>query len=279
MASLPPAGCARAVRHERRPSSDAEALFVGVAEPDAGPFADTDWDRFQIGAESPTASYRESVTRRELRSLLAEQYAHVHYGDGVTDEGFVCTDGVLPFDDVPDGSVGAVSIRWSRRSLTPLTDLFDVASVACLTDAPVPIETAEQFAIYQILGRSVAVSARLAGIEGVRFLGDATLAVARRSVGHPPFIHHIERVDTDEYRVSIELETDEHDVLGQITNSRLEKAADYYRLSGSRERVGELLSAAELADLVASDGILRFDWCPESDRSPTPPALDDLLPE
>ncbi|MFW5939343.1 MAG: hypothetical protein ACOCSD_02975 [Halolamina sp.] len=279
VASLPPAACDRGCRHERRPSSDAEALFVGVAEPADGPFAEADWERFQIGPGSPGATYRPSVTRAELRSLLAEPYAHVHYGDGITEEGFVCTDGVLPFEDLPAGTVGALTVQWSDRSLEPLTALFDVASVVCLTDDRLGIEAAEEFAVYQFLGRSVAASARLAGVEGVRFLGDAMLAVARRSVGHPPFTHWIERIDDDEYRVAVDLETDEQDVLGQITNSRIEKAADRYRLSGTRERIDEPLSSAELSEIVAADGILRFDWCPESDRSPTPAALDELLSE
>ena len=276
-AALPPTGRERAATHKRRPSGDASVLFVGWERPEPDPFADTDWERFELGG-TPTATYCRSVTRAELRSLLTEQYAHVHYGGRLTEAGFVCDDGVLGFDALPAGSVGAISLQWNRRSLEPLTGLFDVATVVCATAESLPLESARELAAYLVVGRSAATSARLAALDGVRFLGDATLSVARRPTGHAPLVHRIERSGPDQYRDVVTLDSDEAHTLGNVLRTRFGHGSNHNHLSGTEE-VNEPISAAELAEIVASDAIVRFDWRPASADPPTPSTLDDLLPE
>jgi len=279
VASLPPGGRERGSEHERQSSDGVSVLFVGWDSPEPDQFTAADWDRFELGEDSPSAVYRASVTRAELRTHLTEPYAHIHYGNRVTEEGFVCSDGVLAFESLPDGTVGSLSLNWRQSSLNPLTALFDVASVAYLTDDALPLETAQALAVYLVVGKSVATSARLAGVEDVRFLGDATLSVARRPVGHSPFVCRLERVGTNEYRLSAELDTDEHDALGQVARTRFDKSPDCDQLSGTREVVPEPLSRAELANVLTSDSILRFEWCTTDDEGPSPPPLEELLSE
>lgn len=278
-AALPPAARERANAHERQPSDGASVLVVGWEPPDSDAFAATDWDRFELGDSDPSATYRPSVTRDELRTLLAEPYAHVHYGNRVSEDGFVCSDGVLAFDDFPASTVGSLSFQWRRSSIAPLAGVLDAASVATLTDESLPLETVQQFAVYLIVGRSVATSARLAGIEGVRFLGDATLAAVRRPIGHSPFIYHIEQVGPDEYRLAGQFDTDETDTLGEIAQSRFDASADHYQLAGTQETIPETYTEDELADIVTKDIIPRFEGDEESGGHPAPQSLTDLLPE
>lgn len=277
VAALPPAARERAAAHERRTADGASVLFVGFDRPANDRFAGVDWERFDVD-DAPTAEYRPSVTRDELRALLREPYAHVHYGSGVTGSGFVCADGVLAFDDLPEGSVGSVAFQWGRPSTAPLTGLHDAVSVACLTDESLSPEAAQALAIYLALGRSVATSARLAGVDDVRYLGDPTLAVTRRSTGHPPFVSRIEQVGPDEYRVSVALGSHEHDPLGRIASNRSEKAPNTHQLAGTWQEFPQPISRAELETYLGHDGIFRFDWCPESEQSPSVPELDDLFP-
>ncbi|QKY20771.1 hypothetical protein B4589_010425 [Halolamina sp. CBA1230] len=274
VAALPPAARERAAAHERRPAGGASVLFVGFDRPAQDRFAGVDWERFDID-DPPSAEYRPSVTREELRALLREPYAHVHYGNGVTQSGFVCADGVLGFDDLHDGVVGSVTFQWGRPSTAELAGLHDAVSVACLTDESLPPGTAQELAVYLALGRSVATSARLAGVEGVRYLGDATLPVTRRSAGHPPFISRIEHVGPDEYRVAVGLDSREHDPLGRVATSRFRKAPTTHQLAGTWQEFSQPISRAELETYLGHDGIFRFDWCPESEQSP--PLPDDLL--
>lgn len=279
VASLPPAAHRRGAEHERQSSDGASVLLVGWDPPESDQFTSADWDRFELGDDPPSAVYRSSVTREELRKHLAEPYAHVHYGNRVSEEGFVCSDGVLAFDELPDGTVGSLSFRWHRPLLDPLTELFDVASVACLTDERLPLDIAQALAVYLAIGKSVATSVDLAGIDGVRFLGDATLSVTRRPTGHSPLIYRVKRLGTDEYRLSTKLDTDEHDMLGRVARTRFDKSPDRHQLGGTREVIPEPLSRADLADVLTSDSILRFEWCAEEDEGLTPASIDDLLPE
>ncbi|WP_049979722.1 hypothetical protein [Halolamina rubra] len=276
-AAIPPAARERAADHEARQSGDAEVLFVGWEPPGRDAFEAVDWDRFKLD-EAPTATYRSSVTRAELRSLLATEYAHVHYGNRVTEKGFVCSDGVLAFDDCPAGSVGAVSFAWGQPRTDPLTGLLDTASVVCLPDEQLSVVAAQELAVYLVLGRSVASSAQLTGIDAVRYLGDALLPVAHRPVGYCPTVFYVERGD-DGFHVSTQHDTDERDLIGRVSFSRFEKMPDKFRLSGTRIRMSEPVSADELGDLLTIDGIFRFGWCSESEQAPDLPATDDLLTE
>lgn len=275
VAAFPPEARERAARHERRPAGEASLLFVGESAPNTESFDAVDWDRFDLGG-APTIDARRSVTREELRSLLAEPYAYVHYGDRVSEAGFVCSDGVLRFDDLPEGSVGAISFEWPRASTAPLVAIHDVASVACLFPEPVDAGTLEQFGVYLAVGRSVATSASLAGVDDARCLGDATLTVTRRPTGHAPLIYHVAEQRPGEYSVSIQLDTERPDMLGQITGSRFDSSQDRFQLGGTREHVDGTVSEAELADFLAGDTILQFDWDSESTDPSTPPELDDL---
>ncbi|NHX34859.1 MULTISPECIES: hypothetical protein [Halolamina] len=274
-AALPTPARERAAEHEERRSGDASVLFVGWEAPYGAGFTTVDWSRFKIDA-TPTATYRPSVTRAELRSLLAEEYAHVHYGNRVTEEGFVCSDGVLAFEDCPDGSVGAISFVWGQRTTAALTDLLDTVSVACLTDEQLSIEEAQELAVYLVLGRSVASSARLTGIDAVRYLGDALLPVAHRPVGYCPTVFQVERAD-DKFHVSTVLDTNERDLIGRVSTSRFQELSDRFQLSGTSVCIPEPVSGDELADMLTVDGIFRFDWRTESERDPALSAPDDLL--
>ena len=274
VAALPPAARTRASAHERRPAEGAAVLFVGFDRPEQDQFAAVEWERFDL-ADPPTADYRPTVTRDELRALLREPYAHVHYGAEITQSGFVCADGVLGFDELPDGTVGSVSFQWGRPSTGAITGLHDAVSVACLTDESLPIDAAQELAVYLVLGRSVATSARLAGIDGVRYLGDPTLAVARRPVGHPPFVSRIERVGAEEYRISARLDPNAHDPVGRVATLRSEKAPTTYQLAGTRQLFDESLSREELSTYLTHDSIFRFDWCSEREQTPSVP--DDPL--
>jgi hypothetical protein len=277
VAAIPPTARERAVEHERCPSEDAAVLFVGF-DRQAGTRFTADWNRMEIG-DAPTTDYRSSVSRTELRTLLTEPYTHVHYGNRVTEEGFVCDDGLLGFDELPEGTVGSISFQWGRPSTTELTGLHDVASVVCLMDDPLPLETAQTFAVYLVIGRSVAASAHLARIDGVRYIGDPTLPVTGRPVGHPPFVSRVERVAPDEYCVSVQLDSREHDPLGRVAKMRSEKAPKTFQLNGTRQEFSQPFSREELEAFMTHDPIFRFDWRPASEQSPTVPELDDVLPE
>ena len=277
-AAFPPAARERAADHEMRLSGEASVLFVGFDRPDPDGFADTDWDRFKINGR-PTADYRQSVRRAELRSLLAEPYTHVHYGGRVTGAGFVCDDGVLAFDALPESTVGSISFPWGQPSTAELTGVLETASVACLTDEPVPIETAQALAVALVLGRSVASSASLAGIDGVRYLGDALLPIVNRPTGYGPLLFDVERTGADEFRVSATIDTNEHDLIGRVSQTRVERTSEQYYLSGNRTRIPEPLTAEELADVMTIDGVFRFDWDSEPSQLSASRELDDLLPE
>ena len=277
-AAFTPNARERATNHETDVSGDSSVLFVDTERPTPEGLAAADWDRFHVESE-PTAEYRSSVNRAELASLLADSYTHVHYGGRVTDTGFVCADGVLAFEEFPEGNVGTISFRWGQPSTAELVGVLDTASVACLTDERLPVETAQELAVYLVLGRSVASAARLAGIDGVRYLGDPLLPVAKRPVEHAPTPHRVERVGNDEFRISTELDTQESDLLGRVSQSRLEATSDQYRLCGNSVLLPETFTADELAEVLQTDGIFRFDWCSASEQSPEAPELDDLLPE
>ena len=277
-AAFPPAARARAVDHQKDLSGDSSVLFVGATRPTPDRFADTDWSRFHVEGE-PTADYRPSVDREELASLLAEPYTHVHYGGAVTDRGFVCDDGVLPFEELPEGTVGSISFQWGRPSTTELVDLLDTATVACLTDERLSIGTAQELAVYLVLGRSVASSARLAGVGGVRYLGDSLLPVAKRPVGYGPTPFRVERAGPDEYRLSTRVDTNEHDLIGRVSQSRVERTSEQFRLSGNWIDIPGPFTAEELEEVLRTDGIFRFDWRPRSEQPLTTPELDDLFPE
>ena len=277
-AAFPPAARERAADHETQPSGDASVLFVGFDRPEADRFADTDWDRFNVNGR-PTADYRQSVTRAELRSLLAQPYTHVHYGNRVTPEGFVCADGVLAFDAFPEGTVGSISFPWGQPSTAELTPLLETASIACLTDDPIPIGTAQELAVYLVLGRSVASSASLAGIDGVRYLGDALLPVASRPAGYGPTVFTVERTGEDEFRASTTVDTNEHDLIGRVSQTRVERTSEQYHLSGNRIRLPGSFTAEELAELTTIDAIFRFDWAPEPSQFSASCELEDLLPK
>lgn len=277
-AAFLPSARERAARHEKDISSESSVLFVGTKRPEPDAFAATDWTRFHV-EEAPTADYRAAVDRAELRSLLAEPYTHVHFGGRTTNTGFVCDDGVLAFDEFPDGTVGSISFSWGQPSSAELGGVLDTASVACLTDERLSIEAAQELAVYLVLGRSVASSASLAGIDGVRYLGDALLPAAMRPVGYGPVPFHIERAERDEFRISTAFDTNEHELIGRVSESRIEQTSDQYYLSGNRIRIPESFTADELAEVIQTDGIFRFDWRPDSEQSPVLPELDELLPE
>ena len=277
VASLPPAARRRATEHERQAADGASVLFVGWEPPEPDQFASVDWERFELGGDSPSARYLPSVTRAELRTLLTEPYAHVHYGHRVSEEGFVCSDGVLAFEDLPDGTVGSLSFRWHKPPAESFPELFDVASVSCLTDDRLTLETAQQLAVYLALGKSVATSVSLADIDGARFLGDATLPVTTRPTGHSPVVYRAEQVGPDEYHLSGKLLTNKNDVLGGVLRTRFDKSPDHYQLSGTRDQIPEPFSRSELDDILHSDSILRFEKCGGEEDGPTPMSIDDLL--
>jgi hypothetical protein len=278
VAAFPPAARNRASRHERRAAGQASMLFVGGSTPGTVQFEAVDWERFELGG-TPTVDTRRSVTREELRSLLADPYAYVHYADRVTEDGFVCSDGVLAFDDLPEGTVGTISFTWPRPIRPSLVDVHDVASVALLFEEPPDAETLEQFGVYLAVGRSIATSAALAGVGTARCLGDATLSTTRRPVGHAPLVYHVQREGPDAYQVAIRHDSDQHDTLGQVTSTRFEPSRDRYQLSGTVERNERSVSAADLREIVDGDTIVRFDWRPEPERSLPAPSIDDLPPE
>ncbi|MBP1986445.1 hypothetical protein [Halolamina salifodinae] len=276
VAAFPPAARERASRHDRRAAGEATLLFVGEDAPGPEQFDGLDWERFELGG-TPTVDFRRSVSREELRSLLAEPYAYVHYGDQVTEEGFVCSDGVLAFEDLPDGGVGAISFEWPRAPTASLVGIHDVATVACLFEESADADALAQFGIYLAVGRSVATSADLAGVEHARCLGDATLSMTRRPTGHAPLVYDVRRQEPDAYEVLARLDTDQHDTLGQIIATRLDPSQDRYQLTGTVEQFDGPVSAATLADLVAGDTILEVDWRPTA--TATPPSIEELLSE
>lgn len=278
-AALPPAARERAADHEHQSPDSASVLFVGWEHPDPNQFTSADWERFDLGENDPVATYRPSVTCDELRTLLAGPYVHVHYGNRVSETGFVCSDGVLAFDDLPDGTVGSLSFRWCRPSIAPATGALDVASVITLVDEPISLATAHQLSVYLVIGRSVVTSVRLADIDGVRFLGDSTLAPIRRPTGHPPIVYRFERDGTDAYRVSVQFDTDESDTLGKVAQSRFDAAPDSYQLVGTRTVIPETFSRAELPDMVNKDIIPRFEWSSGSEAAPTSQLIADIPPE
>jgi len=257
VASLTAAGRRRTAEWERAPGAAASVLFVGGESSATGRFERLDWDRFAIGDGTPSAAHRPSVTRSELRTIFGSDRLFVHYGDRVTPEGFVCSDGVLGFDELPDGDVGALSFQWDRAELTPLTPVFDAATVACLTERQLSTDVAVQFGTALVLGYSVARGAQLVGFsEGARFLGDASRSLAVRPDGQPPSVFTAEAVDGG-YRVTGRLPVPPDEAIGQVITFFPRECSDAFQLANTTIEFPDPVSADRLAELAENGGIIR----------------------
>jgi hypothetical protein len=278
LAVLSDAARRRSRDHVRQPAGEASLVFVGHPSPSPAQFEAVDWERFELEG-TPTVSVRQSVTREELRSLLAQSHAYVHFGHRVSETGFVCSDGILPFDDLPNGGVGAISFEWPWPSTGPLDGIPDVASVACLLEGPLDSATAEQFAVSLAISRSVEQSAVSAGIDRVRYLGNPTLPVTRRPTGHSPLVAHVTKEGPGEYEVSVHLKTDTHDIPGGVAKSRFAGPDSPLQLAGTIQEFDESVSAATLSEILHSDTVLRLEWSSDTEGLGRLSTLDDLLPE
>lgn len=259
VASLPEAGRQRMAAWERRPGADASVLFVGSLSSGGEQFDRVDWDRFDIGEGVPTAEYRAEVTRAELRTALQSEYLAIHYGNRVTENGFVCADGVLGFDELPAGNAGVVSFRWPHAETGPLTGLFDATVVASLSERSPTLATVERFATALVLGHSVALSAQLAGFaQRMRFLGDASLALTTQPCGHPPEILSVEGGNTDGYRVSVCVPIPLEDTFGRAIGLFPKECPDALRLADSSTAFASPVSAERLVDLADNGGVIRL---------------------
>ncbi|MEF8802264.1 MAG: hypothetical protein V5A38_12800 [Halolamina sp.] len=260
VASLPEAGRQRMAALERAPGAEASVLFIGDPPSAGGRFDRVNWAQVDIGEGTPTAEYRPDVTRAELRTVLRGEYLYVHYGGRVTTAGFVCSDGILSFDDIPNGDVGVVSFRWDRAETAPLTGLFDGVTVAALPEQPLSLHAAERFGTYLVFGYSVALSTQLAGFyESSRFLGDGSLSVAVRPSGDPPAIFSVVAADGDAYRVSARAPIPLEDTVGRTAALFSQECPDTFHLADSTIAFDTPVSADRLAELAENGGVIRFE--------------------
>lgn len=259
-------------------------LLVGWEGDEPGPFATYDWEREGLGG-TPTIHHRGSLSRSALREALLTEHAYVYYGNELTPEGFVCSDGVLRFDDVPEPNVGAVSAVWDRPDTAPVSGILRAATVGCLHERPLSRDAAERFAVYLATGATVSRSAVYAGIaDRTRFVGDASLAAVVSPAGTPPFVFHVDRV-ADGYRVSIRAPPRVRGGLGSVAHVRPSQFSDAHRLTNNRTEAAVALSTEELVALGEYDGVFRFSCEPPasfprafvSRLDAESPLSDDLL--
>jgi hypothetical protein len=261
--SLPDAARRRAMAYERRSPEQAEVLLIGAEPSESSSFERTNWAYHEVDGGVPLPDHRRSVTRTELRAALQSDPLYVHYGNRVTTEGFVCSDGVLRFEDVPEASVGALSFDWNQPETAPVAGLLETATVVCLSETPMQPETADAFAKYLVLGFPPVQAARFAGTDtSLRYLGDVSLSLTDHANGTLPVVFDFEAAGDEAYRASFRCWTTRVDGLGSSGHPNPEKYGSDIPLTRSRVPVDMQLFRAELVDIAEDDYLLRFNCEP-----------------
>lgn len=236
----------------------ASVLFVGVGA-DEGRFPTVDLSRFEAGDTPPTATYRASVTRDELRAAVADGQLYLHYGGEVQPSGFVCSDGVLGFDELPAGSLGAVSFAWDRSETAPLAELCDAAATVCLPEAPLDARTVEQLGTYLTLGAGVASSAHLAGVDcGLRFVGDPSVPLAKRPSGRAPHVVHATRASEGRYHATWHVGATAAHTMGRLVFCMVSETHDKGQLAGTPVETSQPVTASRLEEYADGSAVIEF---------------------
>lgn len=257
VASLSAAGRAAALSYRRKQHERSHALVVGD-EPPGDCFRRTDWESYTI-TDEPTLEHRTSLTRAELADALRADPLYVHYGNGVTQTGFDCSDGTLPFGELPDANVGALSFEWSQEDTEPVGDILNTAAVVCLSKGKLDSSVAEALGKYLFLGYPPDRAARFVGVDRrLRYAGDPSHSLADRSHGAYPTVFQAEPVDANEYEVSFQSQNTRVDNLGSFGHPNPEKYDTAIPLNGNRLSLGRF-SSVELAEAVLGDHLIRFD--------------------
>ncbi|MFB6221730.1 MAG: hypothetical protein ABEH90_09875 [Halolamina sp.] len=259
VASLGEDGRRAAMAYERSSPERSSVLVIGDEAPGQSCFRRTNWQYHEVDGGVPTPDHRESVTKAELDAALAANPLYVHYGNRVTEEGYVCSDGVLSFKDVPPAAVGAVSFAWHQAETASVAGLLDTTTVACLTDTPMEPRVAEAFGKYLVLGYPPVQAARAVGLgDAFRFVGDAALSLVDHADGTLPVVFHVERADDGSFRASFCCRVSRRDGLGSLLNLDLEENSSSHYLSGRFSPMAAPLSVADLVDIAEGDHLLRF---------------------
>jgi len=256
VASVTPGAWEQAIDWDRPATEEASLLFVDDGPDASEAFTKAAWEQFR-GGPPRTATCGRTLSTASLRQQLAEGHLYVNYAGGVTSEGLVCTDGVLPFREIPDGAIGVLSIAWRDGDIPE--SLRDAAVVVALAADPFDSAEARRFGKLLSLGFSPAVGADIARIDDcVRFVGDASRSFVNRQSGSPPTLLRIEQIGDDQYRATAEFSFDDANGLGQINQLVFDPAADIFQLAGTRYRLDGTLSSAEIGGELTYDTIPLF---------------------
>lgn len=255
---LVPAAFTSACQRERIAPGDCQFRFLGADPAAVDEFErirDTIVDSPVEGKEKPSLTHASLPTRAELRQVLAGDDYFVHFDGRVTDEGFVCADGVLAPADVEHVEVSVVSItgRTDVDALVPLVEHGAVAGV--VFEAASPAEQVGAFAGYLAHTFSVAAAAALsAEAPSYRLVGDATEAlVARQS----PEVFDVTSVDVDEHRATYWTETIESAPLGSVFHSTSEFTPQTRSLIGAPIDLPMSFSSSEVVERYEEGTVVR----------------------
>lgn len=268
VASLSTQGREKAIAHERSKPGQASVTIIGMDEPGHSCFSQANWGSYEIDDGVPSPEYHSSVTSEELKTAFRANPLYLHYGNGTTREGFVCTDGILRFDEVPSAEVGVVSFDWNSPETAQLEPLLTAATVAFPCQGPIRPTASQAFAKYLVLGYPPVEAARYVGFdETFRFVGDASLSLTDHANGVTPGVLDVQAEEEGRYRLTFNCRRTQIDDLGTVLQWEPEKYSETYRLLGSSYMVDYLASKRDLVDIAEGDHLLRFE-CEPPDEVP-----------
>lgn len=266
-----------AMAYERRSPEQADVLLIGGESFEPTNFERTNWAYHEVADGVPIPEHCRSVTRDELMAALRSDPLYVHYGNSITPAGFVCSDGLLRFEDVPEASVGALSFPWNQAETAPVATLLDTATVVCLHETPMQPETADAFAKYLVLGYPPALATRFVGLgDATRFIGDGTLSLTDHPNGALPVVFDIEQTGDDGYRASFSCQIARPDELGSLViPTPFEDAR--HSLTSASTPINTSLAVADLVDIAEGDQLLQF-HCEPPDQVPQESIIHESRP-
>ncbi|MFC7198700.1 hypothetical protein [Halospeciosus flavus] len=236
----------------------ADDLHVAFVAPDAEVSLGTYDTVVSDGRESTsgnlTVTADTRVTTDDLDRLLREGVDFLHFGGDVTDEGFVCADGVLPTDALEDADVTTFALS-GPASFEAGVDLVENRAVAGVVAADLDAAEVGRLAGYLASGFPLAVAAELAEVSGrYRFVGDPSLEATFREGIHLPASLSavpVDRRDSEgEFRITVTSTFSSNHEPGSVGWLADDFAHDEYVLVGSQVEQPFTLDAEEVAELL-----------------------------